>query len=211
MNPLLSKMKGSSQNSCKRLWKIGCPKGQSLVEFALTMPLFLLLGLGIIEIGYALYDQHVITKLTREGSNLISRDTTLQDAGTAMNSMANAPVDFTTSNSKLIFSVLKRVSNPSAANYNQVILYQRSQLGSFSAQSVLSTAGAGSFGAAPDYIANNSDNDTNLRVTNVPASLVINLGQMAYVTEIYSQHNLITPFNRIGMSVPTTLYSIAYF
>jgi len=211
MNQSLSKLKGYRKNQWSRVWGPGSQKGQSLVEFALTMPLFLLLGLGIIEMGYALYDQHVIVKLTREGSNLISRGTTLQDAGTAMNSMTSAPVDFSGSNSKLIFSVLKRVSTTTAGNYNQVILYQRTQLGSFSAQSVLTTQGAGSFGGAPDYIANNSDNDTNLRVTNVPASLVLNLGQMAYVTEIYSHHNLITPFDRIGMSVPTTLYSIAYF
>jgi hypothetical protein len=36
-------------------------------------------------------------------------------------------------------------------------------------------------------------------------------GGMLYVTEIYSTHTLITPFNRFGISVPGTLYSIAYF
>ena len=45
------------------------------------MPLVLVLVLGVIEVGYALLDQHVVTKLTREGSNLISRDTSLADAG----------------------------------------------------------------------------------------------------------------------------------
>ena len=58
--------------------------GQSLVEFAIILPLVLLIVLGVVEVGYALLDQHVVTKLTREGSNLISRDTTLQDAATAM-------------------------------------------------------------------------------------------------------------------------------
>ena len=55
-------------------------RGQSLVEFAFLMPLILVVALGVIEFGYALLDQHVVTKLTREGSNLISRDTTLEDA-----------------------------------------------------------------------------------------------------------------------------------
>ena len=36
--------------------------------------------LGVVETSYGLLDQHVVTKLTREGSNLISRDTSLQDA-----------------------------------------------------------------------------------------------------------------------------------
>ena len=34
---------------------------------------------------------------------------------------------------------------------------------------------------------------------------------MLYITEIYSSHPLITPFDRFGISVPTSLYSIAYF
>jgi hypothetical protein len=186
-------------------------RGQSLVEFAMVLPLFLLLILGVIEVGYALLDQHIITKLTREGSNLISRDTTLQDAGTAMNSMANAPVDFSTNRSKLIFSVLLRVSNTGATNYNQIILFQRHQIGSLPSQSALITQGSGTFGLAPDYKALNPENDTSFRITNVPANLQVGLGGMVYVTEIYSQHDLITPFNRIGMTVPTRLYSVAYF
>ena len=34
---------------------------------------------------------------------------------------------------------------------------------------------------------------------------------MLYVTEIYTRHTLITPFNSFGITVPNTLYSIAYF
>ncbi len=59
-------------------------QGQSLVEFTLVVPLLVVLAFGLTEIGYALLDQHVVTKVTREGSNLISRDVTLQDATTAM-------------------------------------------------------------------------------------------------------------------------------
>jgi hypothetical protein len=31
------------------------------------------------------------------------------------------------------------------------------------------------------------------------------------VTEIYSRHPMITPFDRFGVSMPQILYSIAYF
>ena len=55
-----------------------------------------MLVLGVVEVSYALLDQHVVTKLTREGSNLISRDTSLQDAATAMRSMSSRPVTSTT-------------------------------------------------------------------------------------------------------------------
>ena len=104
-------------------------RGQSVIEISLLMPLVLVVALGVIEFGYALLDQHVVTKLTREGSNLISRDTTIDDAVTAMRSMSTRPVDFTT-RSRVIFSVLKKGSTTGTVNYDQVILYQRHEYGS---------------------------------------------------------------------------------
>ena len=62
-------------------------RGQALLEFAVCLPLVLVLALGVIEVSYGLLDQHVVTKLSREGANLISRDTALQDALTAMKTM----------------------------------------------------------------------------------------------------------------------------
>ena len=44
--------------------------------------------------SYALLDQHVVTKLTREGSNLISRNTSLLDTATAIRNMSTRPVNF---------------------------------------------------------------------------------------------------------------------
>jgi TadE-like protein len=184
-------------------------RGQAMVEMALVLPLCVVLSLGVIEVSYALLDQHIVTKLTREGSNLISRDTSLQDAATALSNMSSGPVDFNTS-STVIFSVIKRVATTSAANYNKDILYQRYSYGAIAATSQLSTAGSGSFGSAPDYIANNSDNDTSLQITNLPAGL-LTTGGLLYVTEIYTKHTLITPFDKFGITVPNVLYSIAYF
>ena len=64
----------------KRISLISSASGQGLLEFALILPLLMVLVLGVVEVSYALLDQHVVTKLTREGSNMISRDTTLDDA-----------------------------------------------------------------------------------------------------------------------------------
>jgi TadE-like protein len=184
-------------------------EGQSIVEFAIVMPLVLILALGVIEASYALLHQHVVTKLTREGSNLISRDTSLGDAATAMQHMSSAPVDFT-NGSKLIFSVIKDVATTGTSNFGKPVLYQRYAFGTLAAQSTIHTRGSGSFGAAPDFEAANSDNDTRLQVTNLPPNL-ITTGGMLYVTEIYTAHPLITPLDRLGIRLPSTLYSIAYF
>jgi len=190
--------------------KIGCTSGQSLLEFAIVVPMVLAVALGVIELGYALLDQHVITKLAREGSNLISRNTSLGDAAAALRDMSTRPVNFTNGTSKMILSVIKKGATTGTSNYNQDILYQRYEYGSLAATSSLTTRGAGSFGAAPEYTANNSDSNTNLQVTNLPPGLVAPNGYV-YITEIFTTHTLITPFDRLGIQVPRVLYSIAYF
>jgi hypothetical protein len=185
--------------------------GQGLIEFALVLPLLLLVALGVIEISYALIDDHVVTSISREGSNLISRDTTLQDAATAMRQMASRPVNFDDGSSKMIFSVIKRGATTGTANYDKPFLYQRYQYGSYSGASAFASAGAGSFGGAPDYRAVNPDTDAALQITNFPPNLLPTPGSLIYVTEVFSRHTLITPLDRFGVTLPTTLSSIAYF
>ncbi len=180
-----------------------------MIEFAIVLPLLLVVVLGLIETSYALYDQHVVTRLTREGSNLISRDVALGDAVNALKAMSSRPVNLD-SNSRVIFSVIMNVNVTTAANYNRAILYARHSYGAIPGTSRLSTGG-GSYGPGPEYTANNPNGDTGLRITNLPSNVVVPLGGFVYVTEIFSTHTLITPFNRFGVTVPNTLYSIAYF
>jgi Flp pilus assembly protein TadG len=186
-------------------------RGQSLLEFALVLPLLLVLGLGVVEFGYLLLDQHVVTKLTREGSNLISRNTTLEDAIDAIQSMSAKPVNFD-SHSRVIFSVLKKGARTGTVNYDQVYLYQRVEYGTLTGvASKLTTLGSGSFSGAPDFQAVNPDTTAGLQVTNLPDTLIAPLGGTLYVTEVYTTHETLTPLSEFGIDVPTTLYSIAYF
>ena len=124
--------------------------------------------------------------------------------------MKTRPVDFDTG-SRLIFSVVKKVATIGAPNFDKVILYQRYEFGALSAASVLQTKGPASFGGAPNYEAANSDTNTNLQITNLPGNIIVASGGMAYVTELYTTHSLITPLDRLGVSVPNKLYSVAYF
>ena len=132
----------------------------------------------------------------------------MSDAATAVASMSSGPVNFNNGSSTVIFSVVKQVATAGAPNFNKPVLYQRYVYGSYAGSSILNNSG-GSFGPAPDYIALNSDNDTNLQVSNAPATLAV--GGMLYVTEIFTRHPLLTPLNQFGVQMPTTLYSIAYF
>ena len=174
------------------------------------LPFILVLALGIIETSFALLDDHIVTKLSREGSNLISRDATLQDATTAIRQMANRPVNFDDGSSKVIFSVIKRGARTGTSNYDKPYLYQRYEYGTYGGASQFNHAG-GSFGGAPDYYANNPDTDAGLQITNCPPNIVPTPGSLIYVTEVFSRHTLITPLDRFGITLPTTLKSIAYF
>ena len=190
--------------------RISGESGTSMIEFAMIIPLLVALALGVVEVSWALLDAHVVTRLAREGSNLISRDASLADAGLAMRTMSSRPVDFNGGSSKLILSVLRNVDTVGAGNYNKAILYQRYEYGGLAEQSKLSMAGSGAF-APPEYQAANPNNNTGLQITNMPGGMTVLLGGMVYVTEIYSQHPMITPFDRFGISMPQVLYSIAYF
>jgi len=185
-------------------------RGQSIIEMAIILPLLLVVVLGVVEVSYGLMDQHVVTKLTREGSNLISRDTSLGDAANALKAMASRPVDFST-NSRLIFTVIRKGATTGTSNFGQDIIYQRYETGALSASSVLQTKGSASFGVPPDYQAANADSDTGLQLNGLPSGLVVGTGSMIYVTEIFTKHELITPFDKFGVKVPDVLYSIAYF
>lgn len=200
-------MNASPTSSLQRLRH---ERGQSMVEFAMVLPFLLVIMLGVVEVGYGLLDQHVVTKMSREGANLISRDATLQQAETALRSMSGRPINFA-DGSKAIFSVLKSGSTVGTANYGQMILYARHQFGNLGDASHVLTAGGGAFAGPPYYEASNSDNNTGLRVTSLPSNLITVPGGFIYVVEVYTRHELITPFDRFGVNVPTTLYSIAFF
>jgi Flp pilus assembly protein TadG len=71
---------------------IGC-RGQSTIEFAFTLPLLLLLALGVFEFGRAIQAKNIITNMSREGTNLSRRSS--DDPQTIMNALASTaqPLD----------------------------------------------------------------------------------------------------------------------
>jgi hypothetical protein len=125
-----------------------------------------------------------------------------------MKAMQTRPVNLD-NGSRLIFSVVRNIATVGAPNYNKPVLAQRFQYGNLAKSSTLTTAGSASFGGPPEYTAANPDGNTSLRVTNLP--MTTSLGSTIYVTELYSTHPSITPLAAFGVTVPNTLYSIAYF
>jgi Flp pilus assembly protein TadG len=194
-----------SRSIASRTWRAA--EGQSIVEFAICLPVLLLLSLGVVETSNALMSQHVITKIAREGSNMISRETKLTDASNVLRNMSSTPATFN-STTKVIFSVLMR--SQTGSNNGFLVLYQRYEFGNVSL-GASQLNGSGTFNSANDYTANNPNGDAGLRVTNAPAGIAPDPGGMIYVTEVYRQYDTLTPVRNIGIPIPSLLYSIAYF
>jgi len=177
---------------------------------AFVLPVALVVSLGMVDVSYALLHQHVISRISREAANLISRDVSLLDASGALKSMATTPVDFN-NGSQLVLSVLKKGSTVGTANYDKVVLYQRYAIGNLGTPSTLATSGPAPVGPAPDFLTSNSDTDLNLRISNLPANVDVTRGGLLYVAEVFTQHAPLTPLDKFGVHVPPTLRSIAFF
>jgi Flp pilus assembly protein TadG len=53
------------------------PRGQSLVEFALVLPIFLLVMMGIIDFGRAIFSYNSLSNATRDGARVAIVDQTV--------------------------------------------------------------------------------------------------------------------------------------
>lgn len=165
--------------------------GQALIEFTFVSIMLLVLVFGLIDFCRAISIRQVITNLTREGSNLASRNTSLPDTMTAVIASAN-PLNIT-NNGRVIISV---VTN----NAGQA--WVADQL--FSQGSVVDPT-----------------TDSKIGVKNGPATMPAQIpqsNQTVYVTEVYYSFQSITPVGNLLKSVllpdfalPTRLYDVAYF
>ncbi len=158
--------------------------GQALLEFAISATVMLTLVFGVIDFGRAIYDVEVMKSLTREGSSLASRGTTLSDTAAAVVTAA-ATLDLTDNGRVIVTSVYNN-------NNSLQITGQASQGGIAASSKVGNVVG----GAAT-----------------LPASATPAVNQTVYVTEVFCNYQTITPIgNLLGKNiVPSQLYDVAYY
>ena len=80
-------------------------RGVALIEFALILPLLLLMALAVIDVGRLIQVRLIVTNLAREGGSLASRQSTL-DPGLIglLQSSSNPPMDLSGANGKIYIS-----------------------------------------------------------------------------------------------------------
>ncbi|HLK86950.1 MAG TPA: TadE/TadG family type IV pilus assembly protein [Candidatus Binataceae bacterium] len=178
-------MKHSHLRGWLRGRRLGLGIGQAAVEFALIAGLMLLLVCMVIDLCRAIHDEQLIAGLSRQGSNLASRGTTLPQAAAAVIG-GSAALDLNDNGQVIITSV---------TNINRVYtITDQFSRGKVSASSRIGT-GIGN-------------------PANMPASAksALQPGQTMYITEIFFSYKPITPIkNLVKFAMPSTLYQAAYF
>lgn len=197
-------------------------KGQSLVEFALVLPLLLMLLIGLAEVGFGYYDYMVLASANREGVRLASRgrfqDTAVIERIVVSGGLLEQPNG--------TFEKILRTTGPKT-NFGAIITHipinDEGELGSITTvfTGTIAIDGAGGSGATIRPITNL---DTQLTVTDVqeyydlhaPMTTQINAARIAagyepqgneiVVVETFLIHDLIIDYGPLPLPNPVRMY-----
>ena len=162
--------------------------GQALIEFTFVAALLLLIFFGMIDFCRAISVRQVITNLSREGSNLASRNTSLSNSIAAVVASAN-PLNITNGGRVIISVVTNNNGTP-------IVAEQVAWGGLTNGTSRVGNPGAP---ALQGWIPKTN-----------PALPQPN--QTIYVTEVYYTFEAVTPVGKfLNFTLPTKLYDAAYF
>lgn len=162
-------------------------RGGALVEAAFCLPVLMILVFGLIDFSQIIFDNQVMTGISRQGSNLASRGTDLPSTVSAL-LLQGASLNIGTQGRIIVTEVQSKTPNTP-----QIV----DQAISLTGISVTSAVGTGIGSAA-----------------NMPtgATAVLNAGQTLYVTEVFYSYKPMTPVGGfLKTSLAGTLYQAAYF
>ena len=161
--------------------------GQALLEFMFVGFIMLFMLFGLIDFSRALSTRQVITSLSREGSNLASRGTTLSNTVDAV-ILAASPLSITTNGYVICTAVFN-------SNGVFTITDQVAKGGIISPSKIGVGVGTDVTGKLPN--------------TTPP---IPQTNQTVYVTEVFYKYKAATPIGQLlSFGLPTNLYDVAYF
>jgi len=162
-----------------------------LTEFAFVAIAMISLVLGLIDVGYAIFDLQVISNLSREGANLAAHGATLQSTANAVIASADIP-NFNTQGAVIVTVV----QNQGAAGAPKCVITAQLSQGGIAATSQIGT------GVNTDVTAT--------LVSCGEAPPVPQPGQLLYAMEVYYKFTPLTPIGTL-LHLPSQLYDAAYF
>ena len=161
-------------------------RGASLAELAVILPVILVLLLGIIDMGRVFYAHQVLSDLSREAANLVSRGSTV-DMAFAAASLDEGPVSIT-DHGVMIVSTIRRRSADDATPW--VVDQARRGIASPSASRVGAPGGA----------------------AHVPNVSALDSGITIIAVELMHGFEPLFPVERFGLEFyPEIVYEAAFF
>jgi len=161
-------------------------RGEVLVELAMCATLLIILAFGTIEFSQMLLVHQTMAGLTRQGSSLASRGTTLPDTMSALVAQG-ASLNIAT-NGRIFVTEVADINNAP-----QIINQVESPSGIAAASAV--GTGIGNPATMPSS-----------------ARSILQAGQAIYVTEVFYTYSPMTPVGSfLNKSLASTFYEAAYF
>jgi Flp pilus assembly protein TadG len=93
----------------------GSERGQAILEFVPVMILMLTMTFAVVDFSYLIWQHQIIIGLTREGSNLASRDTSLALA--AQSVINDGAALNLKNNGKVIITTVQNIGTASSSNF----------------------------------------------------------------------------------------------
>src|SRR5271163_873166 len=168
-------------------------RGQATAEFAVVAPLLLVLICGSIDFGRALNDVQMMADLSRQGSNLASRGTPLNESNAAVVS----------GESGLDLVHFGEVISTSVTNENGT--YKISGQDTSTADGLTKLSATSKVGTGVG---------TTATLSTAAQNAIPQNGQTIFITEIFFTFTPATPIGALAqnaISMPSTLYDSAYF
>jgi Flp pilus assembly protein TadG len=165
--------------------------GQAFVEFAFAVMILVVLLFGLIDFSRFLTTRQTLINVSREGSNLSLRQTSLSNAVAAVIASASPLTIGNTGSGPKGRVIITEVTSISNGNR---ITDQYAQGGLTTASSKIGT-GINSPATMP------------AGVTGIPLP-----GDKVYITEVYYTFSPVTPIGKlVNIALPTQFYDVAYF
>lgn len=177
-------------------------RGNALVELVICMPLLLVLAFGLIDFSQMIFDKQTMAGISRQGSNLASRNYTGPTGSMPLSTVVSALVTQGASlnigtNGRIIVTVVADGldgSNKLIPGDPKILDQYESPTG-ISATSKVGT-GAGNSATLPSGVTTN----------------VLDQGRTIYVTEVFYKYTPMTPVGSfLKTSLASTMYDVAYF